>query len=163
MAHENTKAQKTNVARHLDTAGIAYRLVAYEVDENDLSAVHVAHQLGEDVERIFKTLVLSGDKSGYFVCLIPGGDEVDLRKAARISGNKKCEMIPVKELLPLTGYLRGGCSPIGMKKRFPTYVHETAELFDAVLVSAGLRGLQLEISPADLIRQTGATVGDLVM
>ena len=109
------KINKTNVARLLDKAKVAYQLVPYEVDENDLSATHVADQLGENVAQVFKTLVLHGDKSGYFVCVIPGADEVDLKKAAKVSGNKSCEMIPVKELLPLTGYIRGGCSPIGMK------------------------------------------------
>ena len=113
------KINKTNVARLLDKAKVAYQLVPYEVDENDLSATHVADQLGENVAQVFKTLVLHGDKSGYFVCVIPGADEVDLKKAAKVSGNKSCEMIPVKELLPLTGYIRGGCSPIGMKKAFP--------------------------------------------
>ena len=118
------KINKTNVARLLDKAKIAYQLVPYEVDENDLSATHVAEQLGEDIAQVFKTLILHGDKSGYFVCVIPGADEVDLKKAAKVSGNKKCEMIPVKELLPLTGYIRGGCSPIGMKKHFPTYIQD---------------------------------------
>ena len=111
------KINKTNVARLLDKAKVAYQLVPYEVDENDLSATHVADQLGENVAQVFKTLVLHGDKSGYFVCVIPGADEVDLKKAAKVSGNKSCEMIPVKELLPLTGYIRGGCSPIGMNRR----------------------------------------------
>ncbi len=156
------KVNKTNVARLLDKAKVSYRLVPYEVDENDLSAIHVAEQLGENVEQVFKTLVLYGDKSGYFVCIIPGADEVDLKKAAKVSGNKKCEMIPVKELLPLTGYIRGGCSPIGMKKHFPTYIHHTAEAFDRLFVSAGERGLQVELSPADLIREARAEVADLV-
>lgn len=156
------KVDKTNVARLLDKAKVNYRLVPYEVDENDLSAIHVAEQLGEKVEQVFKTLVLHGDKSGYFVCVIPGAEEVDLKKAAKVSGNKKCEMIHVKELLPLTGYIRGGCSPIGMKKRFPTYVHQTAEAFDTVFVSAGQRGLQVQLSPSDLIREVGAVVADLI-
>lgn len=156
------KVNKTNVARLLDKAKVTYRLVPYEVDENDLSATHVAEQLGENVGQVFKTLVLHGDKSGYFVCIIPGADEVDLKKAAKVSGNKKCEMIPMKELLPLTGYIRGGCSPIGMKKHFPTYIHETAEATDRLFVSAGERGLQVELSPADLIREARAEVADLV-
>lgn len=113
------KINKTNVARLLDKAKVAYQLVPYEVDENDLSATHVADQLGENVAQVFKTLVLHGDKSGYFVCVIPGADEVDLKKAAKVSGNKSCEMIPVKELLPLTGYIRGGCSPHRHEKAFP--------------------------------------------
>ena len=156
------KINKTNVARLLDKAKIVYQLVPYEVDENDLSATHVAEQLGENVEQVFKTLILHGDKSGYFVCVIPGADEVDLKKAAKVSGNKKCEMIPVKELLPLTGYIRGGCSPIGIKKHFPTYIHLSAENFENIYVSAGQRGLQVLLAPADLIRETNASLADLV-
>lgn len=156
------KINKTNVARLLDKAKIAYQLVPYEVDENDLSATHVAEQLGEDIAQVFKTLILHGDKSGYFVCVIPGADEVDLKKAAKVSGNKKCEMIPVKELLPLTGYIRGGCSPIGMKKHFPTYIHPTASGFDKIYVSAGPRGLQIQIAPADLIKVAQAIEADLI-
>ena len=151
------KINKTNVARLLDKAKIAYQLVPYEVDENDLSATHVAEQLGEDIAQVFKTLILHGDKSGYFVCVIPGADEVDLKKAAKVSGNKKCEMIPVKELLPLTGYIRGG-----MKKHFPTYIHPTASGFDKIYVSAGQRGLQIQIAPADLIKVAQAIEADLI-
>ena len=152
------KINKTNVARLLDKAKIAYQLVPYEVDENDLSATHVAEQLGEDIAQVFKTLILHGDKSGYFVCVIPGADEVDLKKAGKVSGNKKCEMIPVKELLPLTGYIRGGCSPIGMKKPFPTYIHETCLQFSYIYISAGQRGLQLKLNPKDLIKEVHAEV-----
>ena len=130
------KINKTNAARLLDKAKIAYELIPYEVDENDLSAVHVAASLGEDINCVFKTLVLHGDKSGYFVCVIPGENEVDLKLAAKVSGNKKCDLIPVKELLPLTGYIRGGCSPIGMKKLFPTYIHETCIQFPYIYISA---------------------------
>ena len=155
------KINKTNVARLLDKAKVAYTLVPYEVDENDLSATHVAEQLGEDIAQVFKTLVLHGDKSGYFVCVIPGDEEVDLKKAAKVSGNKKCELIPMKELLPLTGYIRGGCSPIGRKKHFPTYLHSTAPTFEHIYVSAGQRGLQVKLSPADLIRESQAEVADL--
>lgn len=150
--------QKTNAARLLDAAGIAYSLVEYGVDEEHLEASHVAAELGEDIDRVFKTLVLRGDKSGPFVCVIPGSLEVDLKVAARISGNKNCEMLHVKELLPLTGYIRGGCSPVGMKKQFPTFIHESALLYDTIYVSAGVRGLQLCISPNDLIRFTGADI-----
>ena len=128
------KINKTNAARLLDKAKIAYELIPYEVDENDLSAIHVAASLGENIEQVFKTLVLHGDKSGYFVCVIPGEHEVDLKLAAKASGNKKCDLIPVKELLPLTGYIRGGCSPIGMKKHFPTYIHETCRQFPYIYV-----------------------------
>ena len=117
--------KKTNVARLLDKAKIAYELIPYEVDENDLSAQHVAAGLGENIEQVFKTIVLHGDKSGHFVCVIPGELEIDLKLAAKVSGNKKCELLPLKELLPTTGYIRGGCSPIGMHKNFPTYIHET--------------------------------------
>jgi len=157
------KINKTNVARLLDKAKISYQLIPYEVDESDLSAIHVAEQLGEDVNQVFKTLVLHGDKSGYFVCVIPGADEVDLKKAAKVSGNKKCEMIPMKELLPLTGYIRGACSPIGMKKHFPTYIHETADLYDHIYISAGQRGLQIMIAPQDLISEVRATIVDVVV
>ena len=148
--------QKTNAARLLDAAGIPYTLVPYEVDEEHLEASHVAEQLGEDLDRVFKTLVLRGDRNGLFVCVMPGSLEVDLRVAARISGNKNCAMIHVKELLPLTGYIRGGCSPVGMKKPLPTFIHESALLYDTIYVSAGVRGLQLCLSPQDLIAFVGA-------
>ena len=157
------KINKTNVARLLDKAKVAYELIPYEVDENDLSAVHVAASLGEDIECVFKTLVLYGDKSGYFVCVIPGEHEVDLKLAAKVSGNKKCDLIPVKELLPLTGYIRGGCSPIGMKKHFPTYIHNTCLDFPFIYVSAGVRGLQIKLAPQDLIREARAEVVNLFL
>ena len=150
--------QKTNAARLLDAAGIAYTLVPYEVDEEHLEASHVAEQLGEDLDRVFKTLVLRGDRNGLFVCVMPGSMEVDLRVAARISGNKNCAMIHVKELLPLTGYIRGGCSPIGMKKPLPTFIHESALLWDTIYVSAGVRGLQLCLAPQALIDFTAAAL-----
>lgn len=152
------KIQKTNVARLLDKAGIAYELIPYHVDDSDLSATHVAEVLGEDVERVFKTLVLHGDRTGYFVCVLPGEHEVDLKIAARVSGNKKCDLIPMKDLLSVTGYIRGGCSPIGMKRPFPTYIHETALRFDYIYISAGQRGLQLKLNPSDLILEVGATL-----
>ena len=150
--------QKTNAARLLDAAGIPYTLVPYAVDEEHLEASHVAEQLGEDLDRVFKTLVLRGDRTGLFVCVVPGSMEVDLRVAARISGNKNCAMIHVKELLPLTGYIRGGCSPIGMKKPLPTYIHESALLWDTIYVSAGVRGLQLCLEPQALIDFVGAGI-----
>lgn len=156
------KINKTNVARLLDKAKVTYVLVPYEVDENDLSATHVANQLGENIGQVFKTLVLRGDKSGYFVCVVPGDAEVNLKKAAKVSGNKSCEMIHVKELLPLTGYIRGGCSPIGMKKHFPTYIHQTVNDYDYIYVSAGQRGLQVRLAPADLIREARAEVAELI-
>uniref|UniRef100_UPI003FF0409B Cys-tRNA(Pro) deacylase n=1 Tax=Phocaeicola sp. TaxID=2773926 RepID=UPI003FF0409B len=154
----SNKINKTNVARLLDKAKVPYELIPYEVDENDLSAVHVAASLGEDIEQVFKTLVLRGDKTGHFVCVIPGEHEVNLKMAAKASGNKKCEMLPLKELLPTTGYIRGGCSPIGMKKHFPTYIHDTCLSFPYIYVSAGVRGLQIKLAPQDLIREARAEV-----
>lgn len=155
------KINKTNVARLLDKAGISYELIPYEVDENDLSAIHVAESLHENVEQVFKTLVLHGDKTGFFVCVIPGEQEVDLKIAARISGNKKCDLIPMKELLATTGYIRGACSPIGMKKHFPTFIHKTCLNFPYIYISAGQRGLQIKINPNDLIVEVHANVCEL--
>ena len=154
---------KTNAARLLDKAKIKYELVPYEVDENDLAASHIATQLGEDIRQVFKTLVLKGDKTGHFVCVVPGDAEVDLKKAAKVSGNKKVDLIPMKELLPTTGYIRGGCSPVGMKKAFPTYFHSTCMDFDYIYVSAGVRGLQLKIAPADLVGYVRASVADIIV
>lgn len=124
MAH--AKIEKTNAARLLDRAKIPYELIPYRVDETHLAATHVAEQLGEPIERVFKTLVLKGDRTGHFVCVVPGDHEVDLKAAAKVSGNKKADLIPMKELLATTGYIRGGCSPIGMKKPFPIFFHATA-------------------------------------
>lgn len=152
------KIEKTNAARLLDKAGIKYGLIPYEFDENDLAALHVAESLGQPIEQVFKTLVLHGDRTGHIVCVVPGDCEVDLKALAKASGNKKVEMIAMKDLLSVTGYIRGGCSPIGMKKRFPTYFHSTALEFERIYVSAGVRGLQLEISPSDLIGFVGGTV-----
>jgi Cys-tRNA(Pro)/Cys-tRNA(Cys) deacylase len=155
------KIEKTNAARLLDKAGIAYKLIPYEVDENDLAAQHVADSLGQDIAMVFKTLVLHGDKTGHIVCVVPGDMEVDLKALAKASGNKKVEMIAMKDLLAVTGYIRGGCSPIGMKKRFPTYFHSTALNFGHIYVSAGVRGLQIEVSPAALIDFVDASVADV--
>lgn len=146
------KVEKTNAARLLDKEGVKYTLIPYEVDESDLSAIHVAHQLNEPVEQLFKTLVLKGDKTGYFVCIIPGDEELNLKIAAKISQNKNCDMIPMKDLLNVTGYIRGACSPLGMKKAYPTYMDESALNFDFIYVSAGKRGLQIQIDPEDLIQ-----------
>lgn len=157
------KLEKTNAARLLDKAGVAYKLIPYEFDENDLAAQHVADSLGQDIARVFKTLVLHGDRTGYIVCVVPGDSEVELKALAKVSGNKKVEMIPMKDLLGVTGYIRGGCSPVGMKKRFPTYFHSTALDFDTIYVSAGVRGLQLEIAPSDLISFVGASVADVAI
>ena len=156
------KMEKTNAARLLDRAKIAYDLVPYTVDEDNLAATHVAEELGEDIATVFKTLVLRGDRAGLFVCVIPGDKEVDLKAAARVSGNKKADLIPMKELLPTTGYIRGGCSPIGMKKPLPTFIHSTCLDHERIYISAGVRGLQIAIAPADLVSFVGATVTDLV-
>lgn len=157
------RAVKTNACRILDFHKISYELISYAVDEDELGARHIAEQLGEDIRMVFKTLVLKGDKTGYFVCVVPGLDELDLKKTAKATGNKKCDLIAVKELLPLTGYVRGGCSPIGMKKHFPTFIHLSCKTFDAIYVSAGMRGLQLKIHPDDLIKTIAMTVADLVV
>lgn len=149
---------KTNVARLLDAAGINYELIEYSYTEDDLSAQHVAAELGEDIDTVFKTLVLRGDRNGCFVCVIPGNFEVDLKVAARISGNKSAEMLHMKELLPVTGYIRGGCSPIGIKKPFPTFIHESALLYEHIYVSAGIRGMQIRIAPQDLISYINAGI-----
>lgn len=154
----NKDIAKTNAARLLDAAGISYELIPYNFTEDDLSAQHVAAELGEDIDQVFKTLVLKGDRNGLFVCVIPGDFEVDLKLAAKLSGNKSCEMLRMKELLPNTGYIRGGCSPIGMKKQYPTFIHESALLFDFIYVSAGVRGLQIKIDPQDLISYVGAGI-----
>lgn len=159
MTHR--KVEKTNAARQLDRAKIAYELIPYEVDGEHLAAVDVAHQLGEAVECVFKTLVLRGDRTGYFVCVVPGDHEVDLKAAARVSGNKKADLIPMKELLPVTGYIRGGCSPIGMKKLFPTFVHATALAHPFIYISAGVRGLQIKIAPTELVAFVGAMVAEI--
>ena len=157
------KINKTNAARLLDKAGLAYDLIPYEVDPDNLAATHVAEQLGEDIAQVFKTLVLRGDRNGIFVCVIPGDREVDLKAAAKISGNKSAEMIAMKELLPVTGYIRGGCSPIGMKRHFPTYFHATAADFEYIYVSAGVRGLQIKIAPQALIAFVEASVGEIAV
>jgi len=146
------KIDKTNAVRLLDKEKMEYKLIPYEVDESDLSAVHVAEQLNEPVNQVFKTLVLKGDKSGYFVCIIPGAEELNLKTAAKVSGNKSCEMIPMKDLLAVTGYIRGACSPIGMKKQFPTFIDKTIEEYPYIYVSAGKRGLQIQIKPSDLFQ-----------
>lgn len=159
----SSKIHKTNAIRLLDVAKTEYGTAQYIPDEQNLDAGHVASELGVDAGIVFKTLVLRGDKNGIFVCVIPGNCEVDLKKAALLSGNKKAAMLPLKELLPTTGYIRGGCSPIGMKKQFPTFIHESVLLHERVYVSAGVRGLQIILSPGALIAASGATTGDLVV
>lgn len=154
--------KKTNAMRMLDRAKIPYEVRAYEVDENDLSGEHVASQLGEDFECVFKTLVLKGERTGYIVCCIPVHRELDLKKAAKAAGDKRAEMLPLKELLPVTGYIRGGCSPVGMKKHFPTFIHQSAQAQDHIAVSAGVRGAQIILSPQDLQTAVQAQFADLI-
>lgn len=156
------KAHKTNAARQLDREKVGYELIPYTVDENDLSAAHLAADLNEDITAVFKTLVLKGDKTGYFVCVVPGDADVDLKKAAKVSGNKNAALIPMKDLVSVTGYMRGGCSPLAMKKFFTTFIHESALEKERVYVSAGQRGLQLRLAPEDLVRAAGAVVADIV-
>ena len=156
--YNDMKKIKTNAARLLDQAKINYELLTYEVDEEDLSAVHLAETSGQSVERIFKTLVLEGNKISPIVCVITGDKELDLKIVAKVSGNKKVDLIPMKSLLSLTGYIRGACSPIGMKKLYPTYIHETCLNFDTIFVSAGQRGVQIEINPLDLVKVVKAEV-----
>ena len=153
--------QKTNAMRRLDAAKIPYQILEYEVDENDLSGMHIAEQLGFPPERMFKTLVAKGDKTGPLVFCIPVAAEIDLKRAASITGNKRIEMIHVKDLIALTGYIRGGVSPIGMKKAFPTYVDESALQFEQITVSSGTRGAQLLLSREALIPFIGAKTADL--
>ena len=154
---------KTNVMRVLEAQGIAFRAMSYEVEEGQYDGNSVAHKLGLDPDSVFKTLVCVDDKGGHVVCCIPVTRELDLKKAARASGRKRVEMLPLKELLPLTGYVRGGCSPIGMKKLFPTYIDETAQLFEAISVSAGKRGEQVILSSDDLCALIGAQYADLTV
>ena len=132
------------------------------MDENDLGAQHVADTLGEDINQVFKTILVHGDKIGYLMCVIPGNLEVDLKGAAKVSGNKKIDTVPLKELTPLTGYVRGGCSPLGLKKNFPIFIHETALNFPYIYVSAGVRGLQFKIDPQALVEFVGAETVDLI-
>lgn len=159
---DHNKPAKTNVARLLDRAKIQYELVPYTVDENNLAATHIAEELNEDIRQVFKTIVLTAGPGKFFVCVVPGDAEIDLKKAAKVAGYKKVELIPMKELLPLTGYIRGGCLPVGMKKPFPTFFHSTATDFPFIYVSAGVRGLQLRIAPGDLINYVGASLADII-
>jgi len=153
---------KTNAVRLLEQWKIQFELKAYEADESDLSAVAVAAKTGLDIDRIFKTLVLRSNTNEIIVCVIPGAWELNLKKAAVLAGYKKVDLIAVKEILSLTGYIRGGCSPVGMKKSYPTFIDENCMLYESIYVSAGVRGLQVKIRPDDLIRLTEAEVGDLI-
>ena len=154
--------EKTNAVRLLEAAGVAFVLRSYEVDEDDLSAIHAAELLGLDPDSVFKTIVLEGERTGPFVCVIPGPCEVDLKKATRAAGDKAAHPLPLKELEPLTGYVRGGCSPLGLKRKLPVFIDETALVFDSISVSAGRRGLQVLISPRDLADAAGAEFRNLV-
>lgn len=155
------KTEKTNASRLLDRAGIKYELIAYPVDEEHLDARHVADAVGEDINKVFKTIVLHGERTGHFVCVLPGNAEIDLKLAAKAAGDKKAELIAVRELLPLTGYIRGGCSPIGMKKSFPTFFDSDITGQDEIYVSAGRRGLQLKINAADLVAFVHGNIADI--
>lgn len=155
------KTQKTNAMRMLDAAGVPYRVISYEVDEGDLSGTHVAETLGEDADQVFKTLVTVASDGEHVVCCIPVAEALDLKAAARAAGKKALAMLPLRELLSVTGYMRGGCSPVGMKRVFPTIIDETCQLFDTIMVSGGRRGLQLELDPAELAAFCRATVADI--
>lgn len=156
------KIKKTNAARILDKLGIDYEIKTYEVDENDLSAIHVAQVVGMDISTVFKTLVTRGDKTGVIMAVIGGADEINLKALAKVSGNKHVEMIALKELFPLTGYVRGGCSPLGAKKNYPVFVDSKALLQEKISISAGQRGMQIILSPKDLVTAANATVADLI-
>ena len=153
---------KTNAIRILESNNIKFSTMSYEVDEDDLTGQSVAYKVGADPNTVFKTLVCIGDKTSHIVFCIPVTEELNLKKAAKASGNKKVEMIKLKDLLPLTGYIRGGCSPVGMKKLFPTYIDETARLFDNIYISAGIRGTQMKLNPDDLIKLVNGIYVDLI-
>ena len=152
------KEQKTNAARILDTLGIEYELKTYEVDESDLSAVHVAASVGMPIEMVYKTLVCRGDKNGILMAVIPGGGELDMKALAAASGNKRVEMVHLKEVFGLTGYIRGGCSPLGAKKEYPVYLDDSANAQSVIAVSAGKRGEQILLAPTDLVQAAKAVL-----
>ncbi|MFZ5368510.1 MAG: Cys-tRNA(Pro) deacylase [Spirochaetota bacterium] len=154
--------EKTTVIRMLEQQHIPFQVLEYEVDEEDLSATHAAELLGLEADRVFKTIVLEGERRGPLVCVVPGTCEVDLKKAAKAAGDKAVRPLPLRDLEPLTSYIRGGCSPLGMKKKYPTYIDETAQLFDTISVSAGRRGLQILITPVILAELAEATFCDLI-
>ena len=156
------KADKTNVMRVLDGKRISYESHRYEADSSR-SGEEIAGLMGEDPKRVFKTLVTRAKSGAYYVFVVPVEEELDLKKAAKISKEKAIAMIKQKELLPLTGYVHGGCSPIGMKKAFPTFLHETAQTYETIFVSAGKVGYQIELRPEDLISVVGCMVGDIVI
>lgn len=154
---------KTNAMRLLEQAGVPYETIEYPVDESDLSGSHVAEVTGLPPEQLFKTLVARGERLGILVFCIPVPEELNLKKAAALAGDKRVELIHVKELQDLTGYMRGGCSPVGMKKNYPVFFDETVILFDRVYISAGCRGRQIIAAPEDLIRFLGARTADLTL
>ena len=152
---------KTNAARLLDSLGIAYQIREYEVDENDLSAESVARKVGLPPEQVFKTLVARGDRHGVCFAVVPAGTQLDLKALAKLTGDKKIDTVPLKEVQPLTGFIRGGVTVLGATKAYPVFADETIELFDAICVSAGMRGAQIIFAPADYVRATSATLGPL--
>lgn len=154
---------KTNAARLLDTLGIRYELRDYEVDPDDLNAETVARKVGLPPEQVFKTLVARGDRHGPCMAVVPGNAALDLKALARLTGDRKIELIPLKEVQPLTGYIRGGVSALGAKKVFPVFADETIELFDLISVSAGVRGTQIFLAPSDYLRATSARVGPIAI
>jgi Cys-tRNA(Pro)/Cys-tRNA(Cys) deacylase len=153
---------KTNAIRILESKNISFSLHEYETDDEDLSGETVALKIGADVDEVFKTLVTQGDKTGINIFCIPVSAELDMKKAAQVSGNKKIEMVKTKDLFSLTGYIRGGCSPIGIKKKYPSFIDETSQIFDMIFVSAGIRGIQVRLSPGDLKVVTGASFADII-
>ena len=157
------KAPTTNAMRQLTRLGIAFQTRVYQPDEDDLSGAHVARQIGIDPQQVFKTLVAKGDKTGYLTCGLPVDRTVDLKKLAQVSGNKRVDLIPTKDLLAVTGYVRGGCSPVGMKKKFAYYLDETVILQTEVAISAGMKGLQVLLQPQSLIKATEAILCDILM
>ena len=154
--------KKTNAARKLDELKIEYKIVEYPVDEEHLDAIHVAQEVGMPPAQVFKTLCVRGDKNGVMFAVIPGDGELDLKALAKVSGNKRAELVALKELLPLTGYIRGGCSPLGAKKNYPVYMDASCNNWPEIAISAGQRGMQLVAAPADLQRATNATVVPLI-
>ncbi len=153
--------KKTNAARILNRHKIVYDLLEYSVNETELGAEHVAKSIGQDVEQVFKTIVLKGDKTGIIVAVVPGNAGVNLKALASLSANKKILPLPLKEVQPITGYIRGGCSPVGMKKQYPTFMDRSAENFDVIYISAGIRGMQFCVNPVDIIKLTNAKVGPI--
>lgn len=155
------KKEKTNAIRLIEQHNISYKEYEYSWNEEQLSAEHVAFELNQNIAKIFKTLVAVGNKTGTLVAVVPGDQELDLKKIAKASQNKKVDMLHLKDLEKTTGYIRGGCSPIGMKKKFPTYIDQSAKNFASIFVSAGKRGLQIELSPEDLANIVNGTFAEI--